>query len=194
MIQLIWFAMMTGSVLYAAVTDRGGQILPALLKGCENAIALTLQLGAGYLLFCGLMEIAKEAGVPRGMERMLRPVLRRLMPSVREESTRRTIAMNLSMNMLGMGNAATPLGIEAVKKLDAEAAVHPPVRHDLWMLLVLNATSIQLLPTTVLTLRTLAGSADVNAIVVPSLLCTAVSTFVGAGLASLWRRYGGRRG
>jgi len=192
-VQLIWFVMMAGSVLCAAATGRMEQIFPAMLEGCENAIALTLRLGAGYLLFCGLLEIARASGVCKGLEKRLRPVLKYLMPSVREEGTREAIAMNLSMNMLGMGNAATPLGMEAVRRLDAEAELHPEARHDLWMLLVLNATSIQLLPTTVLTLRAAAGSADVNAVLLPSLLCTAVSTLAGAGLAAACRRKGGKK-
>lgn len=192
-VQLIWFTAMTGSVLWSIATGCVEQIFPSMLEGCENAIALTLRLGAGYMLFCGLMEIAKAAGVCKGLERLLGPALKVLMPSLKEKSTREAVAMNLSMNMLGMGNAATPLGMEAVRQLDAEAQLRPEARHDLWMLLVLNATSIQLLPTTVLALRAAAGSSRVNAVLLPSLLCTAVSTAVGAGLAAASRRRRGKR-
>ena len=191
-VQLLWFTMAVGSVLCAIGLGRVEQIFPAMLEGCEKAITLTLQLGAGYLLFCGLMEIARASGICKGLEKGLRPVLKHLMPSIREENTREAIAMNLSMNMLGMGNAATPLGMEAVRRLDAESELHPETKHDLWMLLILNATSIQLMPTTVLTLRAAAGSADVNAVLLPSFVCTAVSTAVGAGLAAICRRRGGR--
>lgn len=187
-VQLIWFTMTFSSVLYACVHSQPEQVLPAMLSGCGQAITLTLELGAGYILFCGLMEIARRAGVHSVLERLLRPVITRLMPNVKNEETRGAVVLNLSMNMLGMGNAATPAGIEAVRQMDAEAQAHPEVRHDLWMLLILNATSIQLLPTTILAMRAAEGSADVNAVILPTLLCTAVSTVVGTELGFLCRR------
>lgn len=189
-LQLIWFIMMVCSMICACAGGNTHQILPAMLQGCENAIALTLQLGAGYLLFCGFMSIAQEAGFHRAMERILHPLLGPLMPSIKEEKTRQAVTMNLSMNLLGMGNAATPLGMEAVRRMDAEVRDNPQVRHDLYMLLILNATSIQLLPTTILTLRAAAGSANVNAVVFPTLVCTAASTLTGALLGMICRKWG----
>ena len=101
--------------------------------------------------------------------------------------------MNLSMNVLGLGNAATPMGLEAMRHLAAEQALQPAIRHDRNMLLILNATSLQLLPTTVLTLRAAAGSADVNAVVLPTVLCTAFSTVVGVLLGLMCRRWEERK-
>lgn len=92
------------------------------------------------------------------------------------------------MNMLGLGNAATPQGMEAMRLMEEERKKAPCVEHDMYMLLILNATSIQLIPTTVLALRAAAGSADAGAIVLPSLVCTAVSTAVGAVLGLICRR------
>lgn len=169
-------------------------MLPAALEGTGQAISLTLRLGAGYLLFCGLMALVKALGVHKGLERLLRPVLRRLMPYTQKEDVREAVALNLSMNVLGMGNAATPMGIEAMRRMDAEARIHPEVRQDMRMLLILNATSLQLLPTTVLTLRAGAGSMQVNAVVLPTLFCTAVSTAVGAALGIACRKWEERKG
>lgn len=163
--------------------------MSAALQGGENAIALTLRLGAGYMFFCGLMEIAKELHVQSGLEKLIRPLMMRLMPDVQKSETREAITMNLSMNLLGVGNAATPAGIEAVRLMDQEGA-----RQDLYLFLILNATSIQLLPTTVLTLRTAAGSADVNAVLLPTFLCTAFSTLVGVTAGLLCRKKEGKRG
>ncbi len=162
-------------------------MLQAALGGCEDAIALTLRLGAGYLLFCGLLEIAKAAGAARGLEELMHPLLRWLMPTVSRKETREAVALNLSMNLLGLGNAATPQGLKAVRLLSEEETAAPSVRHDLYMLLILNATGLQLLPTTVLTLRTAAGSANAQAVVLPTLLCTLFSTIVGI-LPALWLR------
>jgi len=178
------------SILYAAVTGRVQQILPSMLAGCQNGVTLTIEMAAGYMLFCGLMEIARESGVSSMLEKMIRPALQWLMPSMRGEGVRQTVTMNLSMNILGMGNAATPMGMEAVRQLDEQAQKDAAVRHDLYMLLILNATSIQLMPTTVLTLRAAAGSADVNAVLIPTLLCTAASTAIGVGAGMMCRKWG----
>ena len=106
----------------------------------------------------------------------------------RGKEARQAVCMNLSMNMLGLGNAATPQGMEAMRLMEEERKKAPCVEHDMYMLLILNATSIQLIPTTVLALRAAAGSADAGAIVLPSLVCTAVSTAVGAVLGLICRR------
>lgn len=190
MIQWMWLAMMAGSILYAFLDGNAGMILGKALEGTGEAITLTLKLGAGYLLFCGLMELVRALSFSRWLRWVLRPILRRLMPAVQE--AQEAVGLNLSMNMLGLGNAATPMGLEAVRQMEQERERNPAVKHDLYMLLILNATSLQLLPTTVLTLRTAAGSAEANAIILPTLLCTAVSTFTGAGLGLLCRRWEGR--
>lgn len=187
-LQLMWFIMMAASLVFAVIGGNAQEMMAAALKGTENAIALTIRLGAGYLFFSGLMEIAREAKIPQGMERLLCPVMKRLMPCTKNPQAREAVTMNLSMNLLGVGNAATPLGIEAVGLMDAECAQNPRARHDLYMFLILNATSIQLLPTTVLALRAAAGSADVNAVIVPTLICTAASTLAGVLCGLMLRR------
>lgn len=187
-LQWLWLGMTGGSLVYAALCGRGQQMLAAALEGSANAISLTLTLGAGYLLFCGWLRILRALGAPEALERLLRPALRLLMPGVRGKEARQAVCMNLSMNMLGLGNAATPQGMEAMRLMEEERRKAPRIAHDMYMLLILNATSIQLIPTTVLALRVAAGSADAGAVVLPSLICTAVSTGVGAALGMLCRR------
>ena len=180
--------MMIASILYSCVNGTAGNILEAALAGAEKALTITLQLCAGYMLFCGLMEIARGVHMEKGLQRIMRPMLRKLMPNVHSEEARGTIALNLSMNVLGLGNAATPMGLEAMRRMEAERELRPNIRHDMYMLLILNATSIQLLPTTVLTLRTAAGSANVNAVLLPTILCTGFSTFAGVVLGLICRK------
>lgn len=187
-LQWLWLAMTGGSLVYAAFCGRGPEMLAAALGATADAITLTLTLGAGYLLFCGWMKILQALGAPGALERLVYPALRVLMPGVRGKEARQAVCMNLSMNMLGLGNAATPQGMEAMRLMEEERKKAPRVEHDMYMLLILNATSIQLIPTTVLALRAAAGSADAGAIVLPSLVCTAVSTAVGAVLGLICRR------
>ena len=103
------------------------------------------------------------------------------------------IALMRESGLLGLGNAATPSGMEAVRRMEEEQEQNPQVRHALYMLLILNATGLQLFPTTVLTLRVAAGSAQPNAILLPTLACTALSTLAGAGLGLLCYRLSRRR-
>ena len=192
MLQWLWFGMMAFSLVWGCLNGCSGEMLSSALEGCTNAVSLVIRLGAGYMLFGGLMEIAKSSGVSRLLEKMMKPVLRLCMPNLGKASE--AVAVNLSMNMLGLGNAATPKGIEAMKRLEEERKCNPQTIHDMYMLLIINATSIQLLPTTVVALRAAAGSADPGAIVLPTLLCTAVSTVTGVGLGLGMRRrsrYGG---
>ena len=168
-------------------------MIAAALDGTEKAILLTFQLCAGYLLFCGLMEIARALHADRGIQRLLRPVIRLVMPGITQKEALGAVGMNLSMNVLGMGNAATPAGLEAMRYLEMERERNPLVRHDRFMLLILNATSLQLLPTTVLTLRAAAGSSNVNAVLLPTVVCTAVSTVTGVCAGLLCRKWEERK-
>ena len=177
MIHWIWFLMSAGSVFYACIMKKGGQVLEAAMQGTRRSITLTLELLAGYLLFCGLMEIAKSLQIPGRLNRLMRPIFRLLMPGAGKASE--AVTMNVSMNILGLGNAATPAGIEAMRQLEEERKSNPLVRQDMYMFLIINATSLQLIPTTILTLRMAAGSADPGAVLIPTLVCTAVSTFAG---------------
>jgi len=184
-LQFLWFALVGLSVLYGCLNGHIGDLLPAALSGTGNAISVTLNLAAGYLFFCGLMEIVKALGLPKTLSRWLKPGLKLLMPKLKDDEALCAVTMNLSANMLGLGNAATPYGIAAANRLDvlSESASHS--RQALYMLLILNATSIQLLPTTVLTLRIAAGSTNPNLILMPSLVSSAVSTVVGVLLGLL---------
>jgi len=193
MIHQMWFIMMAASVVCGMVQGAGGRMLDAALGGCAKAVSVTVELGAGYLFFCGLMAIARSMQAEQRMQKLLSPLLRRLMPHLQNAETRGAVAVNLSMNVLGMGNAATPAGLQAMRLMAKERELRPWVRHDMEMMLILNATSLQLLPTTVLALRTAAGSVNVNAVLIPTIACTAFSTLTGVFCGMLCRRWEERR-
>ncbi len=184
-LQYLWFVMIFLSMVSAMLTGQGKAVLPAALSGAGKAVNLSLQLLAGYLFFCGLMNIVKNLSVQQSLSRRLRPMLTRLMGDLRDEETLDAVTLNLSANLLGLGNAATPYGIKASQLLSERSQN----RSALYMLLIINATSITLLPTTVLTLRTAAGSVQPSAILLPSLLATLASTATGVGLGLLCQRF-----
>lgn len=193
MIHHMWLAMMGSSVVYGLLSGSEVKLLEAALEGCAKAVSLTLELCAGYLLFCGLMEIAGALRAEEKLQKLLSPVQKKLMPATRTQEARGAAAMNMAMNVLGMGNAATPAGLDAMRHMEAERANRPEVQHDMEMFLILNATSLQLLPTTVLALRSASGSAYANAVLIPTILCTALSTITGTACGLLCRRWKERR-
>ena len=185
MLNMLWGGMICASILYALCSGRWDGLWEKMLAGAGNAITFTLTLAAGYAFFCGFLRIADALGAQKGLSRLMRPTLKRLFPSLLEDATFQAISMNFSANLLGLGNAATPLGIEAMRHMRAESLLRPRAQADMRLFLVLNATSLQLLPTTVLALRAAAGSANPSAILVPTLACSLLSTLVGAGLCKL---------
>ena len=192
MIHHIWFIMIAMSMLYACMTGNGERMLQAALNGSEKALTLVFQLAPSYLFFCGMMKIARSVRIEKWLTHLFDPVLKILTPNLQHSETRGAMAMNLVLNMLGMGNAATPAGIEAMRKMELECREHSAVRHDMEMFLILNAAGFQLVPTTVLAMRAAAGSASINAVVMPAMACTAASAAVSIALGLFCRRRKGK--
>lgn len=181
----IWGGMILISIVYGLASGNVGLLLPGALAGAADAVSLSLKLLAGYLFFCGMIEIVKALGVPQKLSKALSPLLRLLFPAVTRQDTREAIVLNFSANLLGLGNAATPMGIAAMERMEEERRDNGAVLHGMYMFLVINSTSLQLLPTTVIALRAAVGSDTPEAVLLPTLACTALSTVVGVGSALL---------
>ena len=153
----IWMVLMLASVGVAMVTGRSGEVANALLESGNQAVELLLTLLAAMALWSGLMEILTAAGDVGRMSKVFRKMLKPLFPGLNDDEAWAAISMNLSANLLGLGNAATPAGIEASKRL---AILGTRGLSALAMLLVLNNSGVQLLPTTVIALRQAAGSVN----------------------------------
>ena len=157
--------------------------LSALLDGTSKSATLCIALLASYAVWLGLMQVWEDSGVTRGISRLIKPVAKRLFMTEDEEALT-CISMNLSANMLGIGGAATPYGIRAAQALDRTKNAE----FSSCMLFVVNATSVQLLPTAVIGIRVALGSGNPTDIVLPTLLATAFSTGVGILLTFLFLR------
>lgn len=157
-------------------------LLSALQSGANKALLLSASLAAVYSVWSGALEIAERSGVNVRLAKLLKPIINFLFGNVDEE-TRSLIAVNTSANLLGMGGIATPPAVKATKRLTDEK------NHDgATMLFVIAATSIQLLPTTVISLRQAAGSSSPASILLPTFLSTVVSTAIGVTLCKLTAR------
>ncbi|MBQ8323130.1 MAG: spore maturation protein A [Clostridia bacterium] len=154
--------------------------LSTLLAGASKSATLCLSLLATYAVWLGLMKVWEDCGISRGVSKGLKPLARRLFKTDDEE-TLNAVCMNLSVNLLGISGAATPYGIRAAQLLDRS----DEAEYSSSMLFVLNATSIQLIPTSIIGVRVALGSAAPADILIPTLLTTVFSTVIGLILTRL---------
>ncbi len=184
---VIWTGMVVVSVVYGLLAGNGAAVAAAAVEGAAAAVELCLQMAGIMCLWMGVMEVMKRSGLAQGLSRLLRPILCRLYPDFRRDrETIDAISANVSANLLGLGNAATPLGIQAARRM---AKRTPGVASDsLCMLVVCNTASIQLIPTTVAAVRQGAGSAAPFDILPAVWLASAVSVTVGILAAKLLSR------
>lgn len=154
----IWAALILISVFCAMVTGRMPQLSAAVLSGATGAVELVIAMAGMMCAWTGLMKIADAGGITGLLSKLLNPLMRLLFPSLKKGSPAvRAICMNITANLLGLGNAATPMGIAAMKEL---AKLNPSQTADnaMVMFVVINASSIQLIPTFMGTLRAKYGS------------------------------------
>ena len=171
---IIWLIMLCVSLGLMLFTDPSAAV-GSMVDGAHGAVELSLNLLALYAFWLGFFSLIEKLGLSRKLEKLLRPVISRLFPSCDTE-TRKYITMNMSANLLGLGNAATPMAITAINRMDNGNA---KASTDMIMLTVISATSLQLLPTTVIGMRATAGSANPADFLFPSLVATVLSTLIG---------------
>lgn len=157
------------------------QFLAALLDGAGKGATICVSLVATYSVWLGLMRVWEDSGVARAFSRLTKPLAKRLF-CVEDEEALQLISMNLSVNLLGISGAATPYGIRAAQLLDkSENAEYSSA-----MLFVLNATSLQIIPTSIIGVRVAMGSIAPNFVIIPTLLASLLSTLIGVTLTRLF--------
>ncbi len=176
----IWFVMVVLSICLLLFNDPSG-MLNTMIEASGGALSLAIELCAVYAVWLGVLELVEASGLSEKLAKLLRPLIRWLF-KIKDEEAEKMIALNMSANMLGLGNAATPMGINAMKKLDDKSGI---ANHAIIMLVVLNSTSIQLLPSTVIGLRAAAGSQSPADIILPTLIATICTCIVGISLTKL---------
>ena len=183
----IWTGMAVLSILCGLATGRGDLVAAAAVEGAQAAVELCVSIAGMLCLWTGVMEIMRRSGLAEGLSRLLRPVLSALFPQVsKDRGVMDSISANVSANLLGLGNAATPLGIEAVRRMERKS---PGTASDaMCMLVVCNTASIQLIPTTVASVRAAAGSSSPFDLLPAVWLASALSVGVGIAACKLFAR------
>lgn len=157
--------------------------LPAVLSGASSAATLCLSLLATYAFWLGVMRLWEDSGITRMISKLLKPIVGRLFKLQNEES-KRAVAMNVAANLLGLGGAATPFGIKAAKLLEEEENE----RYSSSMLFALNATSLQLIPTSIVAMRAALGCPSPASVILPILLSSTCSAVCSILLVRLFIR------
>lgn len=184
---ILWFALLALALGAAAVSGDATGFTQGALDGAKNAIQLCIGLAGVLALWMGLLRIAQEAGLTDALARRLHPVMRRLFPEIPEgHPAMASMTLNMAANMLGLGNAATPIGLRAMKELQELNPRKDTASDAMVLFLVINASSVQLIPATNIALRAAAGAEQPASIVGPTLLATLVSTVVGVAVVKLW--------
>lgn len=189
MINYIWAFLIVVGTVAGIATGHTQAVGDAAVEGAKEAGLLCISLIGSYALWLGVLNVAKEAGLIESLARRMRGVIRWLFPNVPPNSDASGyITLNLVANMLGMGNAATPFGLKAMKELQELNADKNAASDAMCMLLIINASSVQLLPLTVIALRSAAGSAAPAEIVLTALFATTVTTTFAIAVGKIWQR------
>ena len=190
MVNIVWIILILGGLLTAIFTGRVEAVTQAAFDSAKYAVELCFGLIGIYALWLGLMRVADKAGLVQAFSRRIAPVMKRLFPEVPAKSPAMgAMTMNIIANMLGIGNAATPLGINAIKELQALNRNKSTATDAMCMFLVINTSSVQLIPATVVALRSASGSVNPTEIISTALIATLCSTITGIAAAMIMRKF-----
>ena len=186
---VLFFVIVAASIFWMIFHDPGG-VLTAMLSASANGITLAITLAGIYIVWMGIVQVAIDAGLVDGLANLMSPVIRFLFGKQSKE-VNTLIATNISANMLGAGAAATPAAIAAIEMMDQERAGAVGVRRDtastpMIMLFILSATSLQILPTTVIGILESNGASNASNVIFPTIIVSALSTVVGVILVKIF--------
>ncbi|WP_206813050.1 nucleoside recognition domain-containing protein [Paradesulfitobacterium ferrireducens] len=193
MVNLIWLVMLATGIIVAAMTGRIDTVTTSAMKAAELGVEVAIELIGVMSLWLGLMRLAEEAGFIRLVARLFGPAIRRLFPSLKPESPALgAIIMNLSANVLGLGNAATPFGLKAMQELQKENPNPEVASPAMITFLALNTSCITLVPATIIGVRLKANSLNPTEIIGTTIFATGCAMTV-AILADFIFRHRQRR-
>jgi len=184
MLNILWPIFIIISIIYAIFSGNIENLNKSIFDSTESAVNLTLTLLGMICLWSGLMEIASKTQIIEYLSKFLKPIINRLFSGLNEKSSN-NIIMNIIANILGLGNAATPLGLKAMKELHKENENKEELSDNMMMLIVLNTASLQIIPTTIIAVRSSLGSANPTKIIVPVWISTICAAIVGVAFTKI---------
>ena len=182
MLNILWPIFMIISIVYAIFSGNLQNLNNSIFEATENAVDLTLTLLGTTCLWSGIMEVASNTNGIIYLSKILGPIVKKLFKNIDSNGkSYNNIIMNIISNILGLGNAATPLGLKAMSELQKENRSKEKLSDNMMMLIVLNTASLQIIPTTVISIRSSMGSSNPSKIVFPvwiSTVCAAIVAII----------------
>ena len=173
MLNVFWPFCIVISIVIAILTGKVESINNSVFESTKSAVELTLTLVGTMCLWSGIMEIAVNTSIIEKIKKFLKPIMRFLFPKIKvQDKEYQEICMNIISNLLGLGNAATPLGLKAMESMQYKNKEKEKLTDSMAMLIVLNTASLQIIPTTVIAIRTSLGSSNPTKIIVPVWIAT----------------------
>ena len=190
MINYIWFLLIFLGGIVGLINGNGEVISKSIVNSCGNTVTFMIELAGIMCFWCGFMKIAEKSGFTEKLSKILKPVLKLIFKdAAKDEKALGAIVMNLTANMMGLSNAATPFGIRAMEEMDRLNPNKGTTTNDMSLFLVLNAACIQLVPTTIISIRAACNSVNPGIIIVPAIISTTVAAIVGVCSCKLLERY-----
>ena len=190
MINYIWFIMIFLGILVSVLTGNGEAMSNAMIGSIDSTVTFVISLVGLMCFWCGVMKVAEKSGLTEKLAKLMKPILKLIFKeAAKDEKALGAIVMNITANMMGLGNAATPFGIKAMEEMDRLNKEKGKASNDMALFLVLNAACIQLVPSTVISIRVAVGSTNPGAVILPAIISTTVAAIVGVICAKILQRY-----
>ncbi len=190
MINYIWFFLIFFGILVGLLTGNGEIISKAIISSSGNTVTFMIELTGIMCFWCGVMKVAENSGLTEKLSKLLKPILKRIFKeAAKDEKALGAIVMNLTANMMGLSNAATPFGIKAMEEMDRLNSDKETASNDMALFLVLNATCIQLVPSTIISIRAACNSVNPGIIILPTIASTATAAIVGVICCKILQKY-----
>ena len=183
MLNILWPIFIVLSFIFALISGRVDDVNTGIFESLTDAVELSITFLGTICLWNGIMEIAKQTSLINRMTGFLKPLINFLFPDLKNnENAKQEISMNMIANILGLGNAATPLGIKAMKTMQKENRDKDTLTNSMMMFIVINTASIQLIPTNVIAIRTSLNSQNPTSIILPVWIATIIAAIVGISI------------
>ena len=180
MLNFIWPIFIIISIIYGILSGNLEQLNNSVFNGAQEAVTTSITLLGSLCLWNGIMNIAENTKFIKIISKLIKPLINFLFPEIKEnDKLKQEVSMNIVANILGLGNAATPLGLKAIASMQKLNKNKKELSNSMITLIVLNTASIQLIPTTVIAIRSSLGSSNPTSIIVPVWVATVVAAITG---------------
>ena len=184
----IWVIMIAFSFFAAIATDNMGALSSAVISSSSSAISLAIKLLGMLCFWNGIIQIAEKSGLTQKLCKLLYPILKLLFPSLKDNEAREAIAMNMTANLLGLDNAATPLGLKAMKRLKELSSNGNTADDNMVRFVVINTASIHIVSTTVALLRQEYASKSPTEIILPAIITSIIALSCGVLMSTILKK------